>query len=516
MTHILNKTKTIKKYCISLLLFCFSLLITMTALAADVVDVAVVAEKPWYTGFAPILILLVVIGFVIWRLPTVKEEFPGQLKHLESKSFRRRRSLNWLLLGCIYAFLYWGRYNLNGAISALGGKEMVATFNWIFAAGTITYGISFLINGPLTDRYGGRFSILIGAIGAATANILMGVACYMKLNGSMTDDHLFWSLILLYPLNMYFQSFGAVAIVKCNASWFHVRERGVFGAIFGILISLGIYFAFDFTSMILIGFKMPVHFAFFIPAAALLIAFVFGFIFIRNKPSHAGYDDVLTGDASCGESDRPDPPMGVFKMMLGSSVIMTIAVIEFCSGFLRQAIMQIGPFFAISVGTNDMFVFQNWGMMLCCAGILGGVFAGTISDHVFNSRRGPVAGVLYAGMLVSSIVMCFLLGSPVIGWLVLFMSMCVIGVHGMLSGTASMDFGGTKNVGIAVGIIDGFVYLGTATQAVLYRFLLPEGGADAAVLSNWNMWPVVMVPVALIGLIFAYRIRNAKPKQKKA
>ncbi len=56
---------------------------------------------------------------------------------------------------------------------------------------------------------------------------------------------------VLYAANMYFQSFGAVAIVKVNAAWFHVRERGVFGAIFGILISLGIYFAFDWGGMIL-------------------------------------------------------------------------------------------------------------------------------------------------------------------------------------------------------------------------------------------------------------------------
>ena len=44
---------------------------------------------------------------------------------------------------------------------------------------------------------------------------------------------------------MYFQSYGAVAIVKVNSSWFHVRERGIFGGIFGVLISLGLYFAFD-------------------------------------------------------------------------------------------------------------------------------------------------------------------------------------------------------------------------------------------------------------------------------
>jgi OPA family glycerol-3-phosphate transporter-like MFS transporter len=42
---------------------------------------------------------------------------------------------------------------------------------------------------------------------------------------------------------MYFQSFGSMSIIKVKAYWFHVRERGVFGAIFGTLISIGIYMA---------------------------------------------------------------------------------------------------------------------------------------------------------------------------------------------------------------------------------------------------------------------------------
>ena len=36
---------------------------------------------------------------------------------------------------------------------------------------------------------------------------------------------------VVYALNMYFQSYGAVSIIKVKAYWFHVRERGVFGAI---------------------------------------------------------------------------------------------------------------------------------------------------------------------------------------------------------------------------------------------------------------------------------------------
>ena len=83
----------------------------------------------------------------------------------------------------------------------------------------------------------------------------------------------------------------------------------------------------------------------------------------------------------------------------------------------------------------------------------------------------------------------------------------------MLSGTASMDFGGTKNVGVAVGLIDGFVYAGTATQAVLYAITLPKGdiivGADPA---NWSFWPLPMIVIAIIGLYLAIKIWFAKPK----
>ena len=68
---------------------------------------------------------------------------------------------------------------------------------------------------------------------------------------------LFMPFIIIYAANMYFQSFGAVAVVKVNAPWFHVRERGVFGAIFGILISLGIYFAYQWGDLILEYLGLP-------------------------------------------------------------------------------------------------------------------------------------------------------------------------------------------------------------------------------------------------------------------
>lgn len=461
----------------------------------------------WLAKLAPIAILLTVIVFAIARLPRI------DVGH--SEAFLRRRIQNWLPVGLLYAFLYMGRYNLTvakgvfGELTDASGAVLMTNsdFGWIFGIGTAVYGSAFMINGPLTDRIGGKKAVLIGATGSLLANLAMGWVAFNE-----TTEDLIVVYSVLYGVNMYFQSFGAVSIVKINAPWFHVRERGVFGAIFGILISLGIYFAFDIGGLIVKAF--PVEWVFFVPSGLLAIAAVTVFFLVANTPGEGGMEDFDTADASSGDDGPRLPAVAVFKMMLSNGVIMTIAAIEFCSGFLRQAIMQWYRIYAKGISQTDTFVYDNWGMLLCCAGILGGVFAGVISDHVFNSRRGPVAAVLYGLMLLAAIVLTFLLGSVALTWTIVFMSMCVIGVHGMLSGTASMDFGGRKNVGVAVGIIDGFVYAGTAVMSFTYANLLPNGDAQAE-LGNWSAWPIAMVPVAVIGLLLATRVWNAKPKAAK-
>ena len=442
-----------------------------------------------------ILILLAAVWFVLARMPKV------DLGH--SDAFKRRRLMNWLPLGLTYAFLYMGRYNLTVAKKSFGDLMQNSDFGTIFFFGTIVYGCSFVINGPLTDKLGGRKAILVSALGAAVANFLMGMVTYFGMTG-----HLVVTFSILYSLNMYFQSFGAVAIVKVNSSWFHVRERGTFGGVFGILIALGLYFAYDWGSIITRTFSLP--WVFFVPTIILIGFFILSFGVVRDHPSEAGFEDFDPGDAKIGDGSRLSA-FQVASLMLKNRVILTIALIEFCSGFLRNAIMQWYKVFSDQTGISGAFVPKNWGLLLCCAGILGSVFAGTVSDRIFGSRRGPVSAVLYLMMLLGGIAATFMLNSEYLGWLMVFMSMAIIGVHGMLSGTASMDFGGKKNVGTAVGLIDGMVYLGTGAEALYYGWVLPNGEA-AKDLTNWHAWPVAMIPLALIGLGLALRLWDAHPQ----
>ncbi|MHB8879606.1 MAG: MFS transporter [Myxococcaceae bacterium] len=461
---------------------------------------------PWLAQLVPILMLLAVVALVLARLPKVA------LGH--SDAFRRRRFFNWFPLGLTYAFLYFGRYNINAATTALGKLTPNAAFGTIFGVGAAVYGCSFLINGPLTDRIGGRKTILISAIGSAVMNALLGGLVYavLSLKFDPPGGLVLW-MSVLYGANMYFQSFGAVSIVKVNAHWFHLKERGVLGGVFGILISLGVYFGYDWSARV--AKAADPWWVFLAPAMILAVFFVVDLFLIRDSPSKAGFEDFDVADASSGDLGPPPSVLEVAKRMLRNKVLLIIIGIEFCTGYLRNGVMSWYPKYANSVGIGEAFVAKNWGMLLCVAGIMGGMFAGIISDRVFGSRRGPVSAVLYAGMAAGIVGMIVLLGNPALGLVLVFLSLCYIGVHGMLSGTASADFGGKKNAGVAVGIIDGFVYFGTGLQSLLVGQLLPVGEA-AKTPANWLSWPLAMLPVVVVGLVLASLIWNATAKAHAA
>ena len=474
---------------------------------------------------------LITLGIVALVLFLVSRAAGNPLNH--DWAFRRRRILNWLPLGLTYAFLYMGRYNLTESKNALGSLMSNEDFGIIFAAGTITYAFSFLFNGPLTDRIGGRKAILIGATGAAVMNAALGVVTYLILTRPAMGINLVLTFSLLYALNMYFQSFGAVSIVKVNSSWFHVKERGGFGGIFGVLISLGIYFAFDWSGAVVDAVRVQapekldifqgllrklivgpdathdqIWYVFFIPAGVLAACVIFEFFVLRDRPSQAGLKDFDTADASSGEEERDYTATEVLKKILGNKTILTIAFIEFCSGVLRNGIMHWYRIYSKQIGLPKDFLFrQHWGLLLAIAGSCGGIFAGLISDKVFGSRRGPVAALLYGMMLALTVVMIFVLKLDyVLGTVAILMSMAVIGVHGMLSGTATMDFGGRKAAGTAVGVIDGFVYLGTGVQSLSLGFITSR---------DWQFWPVFLVPFAILGLGLAIKIWKAFPGAAK-
>jgi len=422
-----------------------------------------------------------------------------------TKEYRTRRFLNWFPLGLTYATFYMGRYNLNVA-----GKTMMdyfhlskAEFGIIATAGFWTYALSVAFNGPLADRIGGKKAILIGAAGAAALNLIIGL---MFLSGWQTK--LIVGMSLLYAANQYFQSFGALSVVKVNAPWFHVKERGMFGGIFGVMISSGYFLAMTVGGWILA--YLPWYYVFLIPSAAIAVMFAVDFFLVKDTPGEAGFDNFNTGDATSHDADK-DKPVDfnhLIQRVFTNPVIITLAVSEFCTGFVRQGLMLwFVPFLSevhkIGHGSS-LFTMATSGVTI--GGIAGGMLCGYLSDHHFQSRRAPVAFIFYLGQIVSLYILGRTTSPFVASFMVGVCCMWIFGVHGMLSGTASMDFGGTKAASSVAGLLDGVQYLASGLTGFFMGSLLDKFG--------WNYWTYMIIPFSFIGAMLMLRLWNETPLRK--
>ena len=443
-----------------------------------------------------------------------------------SRWFMVRRFINWFPLGMTYAFLCMGRYNLIVAKSALGTLMSKEDLGIIFGVGTWVYALSFLVNGPLIDKkLGGKRGMIISALGASLANVALGVLTWLIVAKNLKVN-LVASYTALYSLNMYFQSFGSMSIIKIKAYWFHVRERGVFGAIFGTLISIGTYFAFDWGNAIIVLTKanasglLHTIFApaspsldatwavFYIPAAILVVWVFLDLWLIKDSPEEADFPHFDTHDASSGQMHVEFSTLDLLKRVFTSRLMLLIACVELTGGVFRYSMTQWYLIFAAEVKQPGAeFFSQHWGWLLCIFGIIGGFAGGLISDKQFQSRRGPPAALLCGFVLVMTVVMSlFLFSEPiVVGWAAVFIVMASIGITSLMSGTAATDFGGRKATATSMGIVNGFAYVGSGIQSFSLGFLLPPKGP------SWLWLPVFVIPFAIIGTFIAIKIWHDLP-----
>jgi OPA family glycerol-3-phosphate transporter-like MFS transporter len=443
--------------------------------------------------------------------------------------FMMRRFINWFPLGMTYAFMYMARYNLVVAKNALGDQMSNVDFGDIFSVGAFVYAFSFLINGPLVDKIGGKKGMLVGAIGCCAANVALGaLTCLMVTHRLHVKMLLPFSA--LYAINMYFQSYGAVSIIKVKAYWFHVRERGVFGAIFGTLISLGVYFAFDWgqaladmakahagnqmgwfhrlIQSVFVSKTNPVDAlwtVFYVPAAILLFWALMDWWLIKDTPEEASFPPFDTCDASSGLMHVELSTVDLLKKVFASRIMLTVAAIGVTAGVLRNGIMNWYLVFAKETKEpGTAFFTEHWGLLVCVFGIVGGFLGGLLSDKFFQSRRGPPAALCSAFMfLMAGLIALFLFTSQeIVGWAAVLITMAVIGVHSLMAGTAAPDFGGRKATATCSGIADGFVYLGSSVQSFALGYLTGR---------SWFWWPVFLMPFAVLGTILAISMWHQLP-----
>ena len=423
---------------------------------------------------------------------------------LHASGFRQRRALNWMVLGMTYSAMYMGRYNLSLANPILSQK-----YGWdktqvggIISPALLAYGVFAMVNGPLADRIGGRKAMLLGASGTVLFNLLFGLGAYLGFLGA--GPYLLSYFAMIWMMNSYFQSFGAVSLVKVNSAWFDISERGIFSAIFGSMIQLGRTLVFMVGPLIALAFSW--QWLFFIPALVVALMVSFTYWVVKDDPSDCGFmKEGVSGPSS--SQNKPVSIRLIIKKIFTNPITLSIALAEFCTGFVRQGFEQWFPRYMIEVQKLplDSVLFKRNALAIVAAGIGGAVVAGTLSDWVFKGRRTPVACL---GYLIQIICLLIIWRAPSLNWILFafVLNSCAISVvQSMLSGTASMDFGGKSASATAAGLFDGMQYIGGSFVGLGMGWVLDHLG--------WGSWGPSMIGFSMIGFIIMIILWNARPAE---
>ena len=438
----------------------------------------------------------------IWLFTRTAEGAP-----VHTREFRKRRAINWLTMGFTYSAMYMGRYNLSFA-----NKSLSQAYGWdktqigaIITAALSIYGFSAIFNGPIADKIGGRRAMLIGASGTVVFNILFGLGAYLGFLGKGTMLLAYFATV--WSFNSYFQSYSALALIKVNAGWFHIKERGVFSAIFGSMIQSGRALIFVVGGILVT--ILPWQWVFFVPSMIVALMAILTYTFVQNGPEECGLPALDVQDASSGDTD-PVTVSYVLKKVLTNPVTLTIAFAEFCTGFVRHGFEQWFPRYMMEVQhlTLESSVFQKGALSVVVAGIAGAFVAGTLSDWAFKGRRAPVACIGYLTQVACLFVVWKAPSVQMVIAAFILNSFAISIVHSMLSGTASMDFGGKRAAATAAGIFDGMQYIGGSVVGIGMGWLLETVG--------WSAWGPSMIGFSVVGGILMMFLWNARPKTKVA
>lgn len=429
--------------------------------------------------------------------------------------FRKRRGLNWGAIGLMYASYYMCRYNFRFA-----GPGMVQEFNFnaadvanLWVVWSLAYGTGQLFNGLISDRLGGKWIMLCGAVGTIACNLVFGFSSFVGT---------FATFGLIALINGWFQSMGAPAMVKINAAWFDRTERGTFSGIFGIMIQLGQFAINTLAPILLGGFTLAFwtlgtwvvepgtwRVLFIVPPVFTAVIAVLMALVVKEEPAQAGFPGAIHDEIDNSTGTRVSLKE-TFSVIFRHPLVWFYALAYASTGAVRHSSDQMSVLFftqrlGVDIAAKPLSLMITMNLMTAAA-VIGSIGSGFISDKMFNGNRAPVAFFLYLLMAIVIAVAAVFMFSGLIqpglrgillGALFLILtSLCVNSTHSIVGAAAPMDIGGKKFAGFAAGVIDSFQYYGSAISLYVFGQLFPRYG--------WYSWYPLMVGFSLFGAVAMY------------
>ena len=388
-----------------------------------------------------------------------------------------------IFMGCSLAYFsaYLARLNLSAALSSLMADMRLtgAQGGFLQTVFALVYAVGQFVNGAIVDRVSARRYILLGLILTGLFNLLFGLATA------------YWMLVLLWALNGAAQSMLWTPLVKLMAAWFRGRRRSQVS--FGITVML---IAANLCAWTLSGFlasSTSWRWSFIIPAMWVVLAGAASWLILRDRPEPGedlGEDEAVPGPAATSAK------MPV-RSMLFTTGLVQILICCVCNGFVRDGIITWAPTIIVGLTSRGALGLTVTSLIIPVLNLFGVLLARkAYVAFEGNSRRGT--GVLMLMSAVLAFVLIPASGNVYACALVLGLSCSLAyGVNPLLTTIIPMEYEGAGRVGLVAGMMDAFIYVGSALAGVVIGVV-----SDAV---GWHpvfiLWGVTSTAACAAGLM---------------
>jgi len=393
-----------------------------------------------------------------------------------------------------YAGFYLTRKSFSVAKIELGNQDVTgwtkADMAWVDFGYLVAYAAGQFFWGVAGDRAGTRKVILIGMFASVMTAAAMGASTLIVVIG------------ILACIQGICQSSGWAPLAKNLGSFFSLRERGCVIGFWCTSYALGGFLASALAGWAADSFGW--RYAFWVPAATLLVVWVLFVLLQRNRPEDVGLPPIeqyhSEGTPVLKNEDTPgDDTKASWKIILAvvkNPTMILLAAVYFFLKPTRYLVLFWSPVYVnerLGAGAAESGIL---GSMFDVAGPAGVLIGGYLSDKVFGSRRMPMSVI---GLFLLVPVLYFFQYLPDSRW-ALGLGFAAIGFllyipDSLVSGTAAIDFGTKKGASTAAGLINGFGSIGAVVGGTL------PGWMESLLGDNADTWSLIFRGLAVSILI---------------
>ncbi|NXH87103.1 G6PT3 protein, partial [Edolisoma coerulescens] len=428
-------------------------------------------SSPSYRGLTLVLTFLSYTSYHLSRKPIsiVKSQLHPNCSTLGPNPYNDSNSSTW----CSWAPFDGDNY-----------KELFGALDNAFL---VAYAIGMFISGIFGERLPLRYYLSGGMVLSGLFTALFGL-------GYFWDIHVLWYFIVVQVCNGLVQTTGWPAVVACVGNWFGKGKRGLIMGIWNSHTSVG-----NILGSLIAGAWVSSAWglSFVVPGVIITIVGIICFFFLVEYPEdvdcspplhHVSHTNThLSGQGSGDHSNSPKEPAEEPEAISFLGALRIPGVVEFSLCLLFAKLVSYTflywlPLYIVNVAHFGAKEAGDLSTLFDVGGILGGIFAGLISDY--TGGRATTCCV----MLVVAAPVLFLynhVGQNGIGTSIAMLIICgalVNGPYALITTAVSADLGtheslkgNAKALSTVTAIIDGTGSVGAALGPLLAGLISPTG-----------------------------------------